>query len=255
TYVCLFLLLLYILSLFVDSSNSIPAPQNLTIESFNFKNKLRWSPVNSGSVSYTVEFSVKGPDIWEEDKNCVNIKKLECDFVPGKDFYIIIFRVRAQQGKLKSNWTETPPFYVKNDTTLGPPKNINISARADSLIISFDHPFKYTATSSPFEYFIYYWDNSTKTNAMSFSFADTSILYITLIFGFVVFILIAVFLCLMAVRKYEDAIKSLWRPPLTIPLHFEEDLQNFQIITVKFMNNPEEEHWDTLSVVSNAEES
>ncbi|XP_066475874.1 interferon gamma receptor 2 isoform X2 [Tiliqua scincoides] len=292
----LLLLLLWRRAAWAESSHSIPVPQNLTIESYNCQNKLRWSPVNTvnSSVSYTVESSLKGLEHWEEVVNCTNITKPECDFEEVK-FYIINLRVRAQQGELKSNWTMTPPFQVEGNTTLGPPKNINISARANSLFISFEQPFK--EPSLFFEYIIYYWDNSSKTNhtletthtevtlknlkqrtvyclQIKAVFASnfkgqlsapycketavtdaTRILYVTLIFGFVVFILFAVFLCLMAVRKYQDAIKSLWRPPLAIPFHFEEDLQNSQIVFAEFKNSAGEEHWDTLSVISNAEES
>lgn len=285
-----------------ESFHFIPDPRNLTIESYNFQNKLRWSPVNTtnSSVSYTVEsrVNIESGGSWEEVVNCTNITKPECDFVPERDFYIINLRVRAQQGELKSNWTMTPPFQVQENTTLGPPKNINISAKANSLLINFDHPFKHTAPSSFFEYIIYYWDNATKTNLTlntthtsvslknlmertiyclqiktmfknksnfkgqlsapyckeTTSTDATRILYITLIFGFVIFIPIAAFLCLMAVRKYQDAIKSLWRPPLTIPFHFEEDLQNSQLGLAEF-NSAREEHCDTLSVISNEEES
>ncbi|XP_061483747.1 interferon gamma receptor 2 [Rhineura floridana] len=286
-----------------ESSFFLSAPQNLTIQSYNFDNVLKWSPVKgiNGSVSYSVEWRfehiLNGKENWEK-VNCTSITKPECDFNHGKDHYIIILRVRAEQGELKSAWTETSLFQARSNTILGPPRAINISSEGNILHVSFLPPFEHIGKPVDFEYIIYFWEksisqkltNSGKNRRKTFrdlkertvycfqvqavllrinltgqrsepycketTVTDaTRILYVSLIYGSAVFALIAIFGCMIVIRKYRHIIKSLWKPPLTIPSHYEEDLQNIQMITVEeFQNCAGEDYWDSVSEISNAEQ-
>ncbi|XP_044297624.1 interferon gamma receptor 2 [Varanus komodoensis] len=282
-----------------ESSVFLPAPQNLTITSYNFRNTLRWSPVNgiNGTVSYNVEFC------WDTEQhckktNCTNTTKPECDF-DNKHFHTVILRVRAQQGKLKSAWTKTASFQPKRDTVLGPPRSITIVTEPGLLVVRFLPPFDHTSNFTAFGYSIDYWDSSTHeimtkyTDDLEYSFTDlkerteycfqikailvqdkrpgqksdrhckqtatsvaTTIISVTLIFGCVIFIYVAIFLCLIVIRKYRSKIKIFWQAPLTIPSHYEEDLKNSEMIMDEELQNcAGEDTWDTLSVITNAEQS
>ncbi|XP_053161034.1 interferon gamma receptor 2 isoform X1 [Hemicordylus capensis] len=281
-----------------ESSAFLPAPQNLTIQSYNFRSVLKWSPVNgiNGSVLYNVQYRISVL-MWA-DVNCTNITKPECDFFFPMNHRIIL-RVRAEQGELKSAWTEAPPFRALTNTTLGPPRAINVSPEGNRLFISFLPPSNHTTDYFHVVYFINYWDNSTnekfkystKSTVTTLTLKEgtmyclqiqavlmeelkgqlsetyckkttitgaTRILYAIMIFGGVMFVVILVFLCLWSIQKYQNTIKSLWHPPLTIPSHYEEVLQNPQMATVEeFKNSAGEDPWhvDTLSIISNAEQN
>ncbi|XP_063161490.1 interferon gamma receptor 2 [Candoia aspera] len=275
-------------------SLSLPAPQNLTIRSYNFQNVLSWSPVKgiSGPVFYSVQRCLQSDQRWEK-VNCTDITEPECDFDHIKDFYRIILRVRAEQGKLKSEWTEAPVFIAKRHTILGPPRAINVTSEANSILLSFLPPFDQRSNFSSFEYTIY-WENSTDKSlvimntihrlknlkertmycfriqatlselkgeksgiycAKTTITEGTRILFGTLILGFVVLVLVLIFVLLITIRKYSSIIKSFWQPPLTIPSHYEEDLNDPQMITIEeFQNCAGEDHVDIISIISRAEE-
>ncbi|KAG8136558.1 hypothetical protein E2320_005126 [Naja naja] len=124
-------------------SLSLPAPQNLTIKSYNFQNVLSWSPVRgiNGPVFYSVQWCFKHDQTWKK-VNCRDITKPECDFETKKDIFEIILRVRAEEGNLKSEWTKTLPFAANKDTIIGPPKEINVTSETNSILISFLPPLR-----------------------------------------------------------------------------------------------------------------
>uniref|UniRef100_A0A8D0L8E8 Tissue factor n=1 Tax=Sphenodon punctatus TaxID=8508 RepID=A0A8D0L8E8_SPHPU len=161
----LLLLLLAELPAAAESLLWLPAPQNVTVQSYNFQNVLRWAPVkvNNGSVVYSVEYRTLSSPVWEE-VNCTNITKTECDFTSSniRNYYSVNFRVRAQQGHVKSDWVVTPRFFqAEKDTVLGPPRAISVTSGADSLVISYLPPFKEKETSYfTFTYYVYFWEAS-----------------------------------------------------------------------------------------------
>uniref|UniRef100_J3RZS7 Interferon gamma receptor 2 n=1 Tax=Crotalus adamanteus TaxID=8729 RepID=J3RZS7_CROAD len=275
-------------------SLSLPAPQNLTIKSYNFQNVLRWSPVKgiNGPVFYSVQRRFRYSDRTWEKVNCIDIMKPECDFESIKDFYGIILRVRAEESNLKSEWTETRLFVALEDTIIGPPRAINVTSAANSIIISFLPPFEKRSNFSSFVYTIY-WENSKNVSltmntvyrlkdlkerttycfriqaslndlkgeksgiycAKTTITEGTRILHCILIFGFVFSILTSLFLLLITIRKYPDKIKSFWQPPPTIPSHYEEDLNDSQMITIEeFQSAAGEDPWDIISITSKAED-
>ncbi|XP_077198713.1 interferon gamma receptor 2 [Paroedura picta] len=296
-----------------NSSFHLPAPQNVTIASYNFQNILKWSPatgINSSTVTYRVEYQTKSYPVWAEVKS-QNITKHEYDFTNEvKEFTEVIFHVRTEQGELTSHWVESPFFLATRQTILGPPREIAARVEANSIIVSYKAPFDYNATFFVFDYLIIYWEKSTDKNlppsdkmikqktektrntkcslvklkemteycfkiqavllgkgsrGLQGHFSDihcektyltetSRILSITLPFIFAVGVLIIIFFCLMVILKHQNRIKYLWRPPLTIPLHYEEDLQNPQMTVVEeFKNCAGEEHWNSVSVISSVE--
>ncbi|XP_070800439.1 interferon gamma receptor 2-like [Pituophis catenifer annectens] len=274
-------------------SFSLPPPQNLKIKSYNFQNVLSWSPVKgiNGPVFYSVQRRLNYTQTWKK-VNCRDITKPECDFQSISDFFGIILRVRAEEGNLKSEWTETSSFVAKQDTIIGPPREINVTSEANSILISFLPPFEKRSNFSSFDYTIY-WENSAdkslimntvhrfknlkeKTTycfriqarlynregeksgiycAMTTITEGTRMLYCILILISVFAILALVFSLLMIIRKYLNIIKSFWQPPLTIPSHYAEDLNDPQMITIEeFQNSAGEDPWDIISVTSKAED-
>uniref|UniRef100_A0A670XR85 Interferon gamma receptor 2 n=1 Tax=Pseudonaja textilis TaxID=8673 RepID=A0A670XR85_PSETE len=274
-------------------SLSLPAPQNLTIKSYNFQNVLSWSPVRgiNGPVIYSVQWCLEYDQIWKE-VNCRDITKPECDFESKKDIFAVIFRVRAEEGNLKSEWTKTLPFVANKDTIIGPPREISVTSQANSILISFLPPFEKRSNFSSFDYTIY-WENSADTSPITTTVhrfknlkerttycfriqarlherkgeksgiycakttitERTRILNCLLILASVFLMLALVFSLLIIIRKYPNIIKSFWQPPLTIPSHYAEDLNDPQMITIEeFQNSAGENPWDIISVTSKAEE-
>ncbi|KAF7251036.1 Interferon gamma receptor 2 [Varanus komodoensis] len=250
-----------ILNKSLESSVFLPAPQNLTITSYNFRNTLRWSPVNgiNGTVSYNVEFC------WDTEQhckktNCTNTTKPECDF-DNKHFHTVILRVRAQQGKLKSAWTKTASFQPKRDTVLGPPRSITIVTEPGLLVVRFLPPFDHTSNFTAFGYSIDYWDSSTHeimtkyTDDLEYSFTDLKE-RTEYCFQIKAILVQDKRPGQKIIRKYRSKIKIFWQAPLTIPSHYEEDLKNSEMIMDEELQNcAGEDTWDTLSVITNAEQS
>ncbi|XP_008163485.2 interferon gamma receptor 2 isoform X1 [Chrysemys picta bellii] len=164
-----------------ESPLQLPAPQNVTIYSYDYQNLLRWAPVkvDNGSVLYTVQYStpvsclstvtnVRCPrgneenrmacDCWEEI-NCTNITKTECNFTHPKikSFWTITLRVRAELGQVKSDWVETNKFFADQNTTIGPPVIVNVDSTPDSLFLNFSPNVK----EDNLQYLVRYWEKST----------------------------------------------------------------------------------------------
>nr|XP_020651922.1 interferon gamma receptor 2 isoform X1 [Pogona vitticeps] len=283
--------LMLLLSAPAPESSVLPAPQNVRIESYNFKHVLRWSPVQNinGTVLSSIQRRVQSVEHWE-DMNCTNIMKHECVF-DTKPFCRIILRIRAEQGELRSAWSEAGPFQAAKDAILGPPRAINVTSEGNSILLRFLPP---TEHSMNFDYVIYYGEKSSSINQKIHR-QDTEIKFKNLkemteycfqvqatlenkegeisdlycketqttetsriisivgIFGSLVTLTVAIFLCLLAIRKYKSVIKSLWQPPLRIPSHYEEDLLNAgMVMEDQFRNCTENDHSDTVSVTSNA---
>nr|XP_056714194.1 interferon gamma receptor 2 [Euleptes europaea] len=293
-----------------ESSFLLPAPQNVSIVSYNFQSTLKWSPVvgiNNSAVSYRVDYQPTSFDFWIE-VNSKNITKSEYDFTNDiKEHVKVTFRVRTEQGELKSDWVKTSPFRAGDQTILGPPREIDATVKANSILVSYKAPFDNNSTFFAFLYSISYWEKLTNkdpppldkmavvnTRNTKYKLANlmemteycfhilamlpekglqerrlsdtycrktsitetTKILWITLPIISVVVLLVIIFFCLTIMQKHQNIIKSLWRPPLTIPSHYEEDLQNPHMNVVQeFKNCAGEDHWDSVSVISSVEQN
>ncbi|XP_063303906.1 interferon gamma receptor 2-like [Pelobates fuscus] len=145
---CLLIALLY--GLGADPSlQLLPAPENVTIYSYNLQQDLRWEPVKESDpihpVTYTVQYELTS------EKNsyhnlCLNIIETHCNiskFTEIKIYFKIVLRVRAEQGNLTSKWTLTPTFQATRNTTIGPVKSLSLSAYPEehySLYVRFQNP-------------------------------------------------------------------------------------------------------------------
>ncbi|XP_048348856.1 interferon gamma receptor 2 [Sphaerodactylus townsendi] len=289
-----------------ESSFHLPAPQNVIIVSNNFQSTLKWSPVkgiNNSEVSYRVEYcSISFCPLQE---NSINTTKPEYYFTNDIRAHVkVIFRVRTEQGELKSDWVETPPFRATDKTILGPPREIDTAVEGNSILVSYKPPFDNNSTFFVFRYVIYYWKKLTNKDQpsedkvqvvetsntrhklanlmekteyciqiesvlpkqdlhgnLSYIYCKktslteaTKILTITLVA--LSFVVLFIFFFLMITLKHSNIIKSLCHPPLKIPLHYQEDLQNPRMgVDEEFKNSGGEEHWDSVSVISNVEQN
>ncbi|XP_074826657.1 interferon gamma receptor 2 isoform X1 [Natator depressus] len=306
-----------------ESSLQLPAPQNMTIYSYNYQNLLRWAPVkvHNGSVLYTVQYSTPvsclptvanarcprgneqnrmACDCWEEI-NCTNITKTECNFThPNiKSFWTITLRVRAELGQVKSDWVETNTFVADQNTTIGPPVIVNVDSTPDSLFLSFLPPVK----EDTLQYLVRYWEKSTNKQHETEWTKNTRIRLLNLKqlteycfqirakvhilhdnigplsktdchrtaasdatrAGFVVIIFVAAtitvvfsaIVCFLFIQKFHQVIKYWFQPPFKMPPHIEEYLKDPGMPVLEELQNncAEEDPWDSVSVVSNAEGS
>ncbi|XP_042722314.1 interferon gamma receptor 2 [Lagopus leucura] len=178
------LLLFFLLGMFLlgsarasgaEASPHLPAPKNVTIYSSNFRNSLRWSPVqvDGGSVSYTVQLKTGAYNHWSEI-NCTRIAQTECSFLQSAKArrWTIVLRVRAEMGPKTSAWVETDPFVAERNTTIGPPKVNSVIVSSDSLLISVAPPFGPEA-GYLFQYHVSYWENTTITTKKEIKTSDT----------------------------------------------------------------------------------
>ncbi|XP_065260961.1 interferon gamma receptor 2 isoform X2 [Emys orbicularis] len=285
-----------------ESPLQLPAPQNVTIYSYNYQNLLRWAPVkvDNGSVLYTVQYSTLAYD-WEEI-NCTNITKTECNFTHPKikSFWTITLRVRAELGQMKSDWVETNKFFADQNTTIGPPVIVNVDSTPDSVFLNFSPNVK----EDNLQYLVRYWEKSTnerhetewtkntrigllnlkqltvycfqiraklhllfndnigpfsKTDCHKTATSDgTRAGFVVIIFvAATVTVVILAIVCFLFIQKFHQVIKYWFQPPFKIPLHIEEYLQDPEMPVLEELQNncAEEDPWDSLSVVSNAEGS
>ncbi|OXB68648.1 hypothetical protein ASZ78_014295 [Callipepla squamata] len=148
-----------------ESYPELPAPKDVIVYSSNFRNSLRWSPVqvDEGPVSYTVQLKTGAFNLWSEI-NCTRISQTECNFLQSAKArrWTIVLRVRAEMGQRTSAWVETDPFVAERNTTIGPPKVNSVIASSDSLLVSVTPPFGPEA-GYLFQYHVSYWENATIT--------------------------------------------------------------------------------------------
>ncbi|POI33204.1 hypothetical protein CIB84_003046 [Bambusicola thoracicus] len=158
-----------------EASQHLPAPKDVMVYSSNFRNSLRWSPVevDGGSVSYTVQFKTGAYNKWSEI-NCTRITQTECSFLQSANVrrWTIFLRVRAEMGPRTSAWVETDPFVAERNTTIGPPKVNSVIVSSDSLLISVTPPFGPEA-GYLFQYHASYWENTTITTKKEIKTSDT----------------------------------------------------------------------------------
>ncbi|KAM4887510.1 interleukin-10 receptor subunit beta-like isoform 3-T3 [Thomomys bottae] len=115
----------------------VPPPENVRMNSVNFKNILQWeSPAfDKGNLTFTAQqkSSYRG-----FQNVCNSIISTQCDFVGLSKYGNYTLRVRAEFANEHSKWVAIP-FSPEDDTLLGPP-GIHIEAFADSLHMHFSAP-------------------------------------------------------------------------------------------------------------------
>ncbi|KAM4863353.1 interleukin-20 receptor subunit beta [Urocitellus parryii] len=144
--------------LFTDGVPSLPAPQNLSVNSTNMKHLLTWSPVilPGETVHYSVEYqgeyeSLYTSWIWIPTSWCTVIEEPNCDVtdditatVPYK------LRVRATLGSQTSAWSTLKHPFNRNSTILTPPR-MEVSKDGFHLVIELED------LGPQFEFLVAYW--------------------------------------------------------------------------------------------------
>ncbi|XP_019379435.1 PREDICTED: interferon gamma receptor 2, partial [Gavialis gangeticus] len=147
-----------------ESASQLPAPQNVTIDSRNLYNLLRWAPVQvkKGPVFYTVQYKTQSYDKWGEI-NCTHIAETKCNFTSTEiqSHWITFFRVRSELEDMQSDWVETNAFMAVKDTIVGPPTLKSVVSKPDSLLLNFLPPLRNVNLFFEVEYHVHYWEKST----------------------------------------------------------------------------------------------
>ncbi|KAG8538208.1 hypothetical protein GDO81_023103 [Engystomops pustulosus] len=97
--------LIILLCFWVPGFGKIPAPINVTMDSFNFRNILRWVQPDDlrGDVIYTVQSKIDTNSTTADYKTICVTHELQCDssVITTKSYV----RVKAQQNFTESEWT------------------------------------------------------------------------------------------------------------------------------------------------------
>ncbi|XP_077150051.1 interleukin-10 receptor subunit beta-like [Ranitomeya variabilis] len=124
----------------IPGFGKLPIPTNVTMESMNFRNILRWNrPAElGGNVNYTVQYKMDFSSERDDYKYiCERTHKQQCD--SSLITYKSYVRVRTELNSKQSDWVTIhfDPYY---QTIIGAP-NTTVSSRSGYLDVSFNGPF------------------------------------------------------------------------------------------------------------------
>ncbi|XP_036206932.1 interleukin-10 receptor subunit beta isoform X2 [Myotis myotis] len=153
--------------LLVTALGMVPPPENVRMNSVNFKNILEWeSPAfPNGTLTFTAQyFSYR-----KFQDRCVGTAATECDFSELSKYGDHTLRVRAELGDEHSDWVNVT-FCPIDDTAIGPP-GVQVEALANSLHIRFLAPrienehetWTMKNIYSAWLYHMQYWKNGSDT--------------------------------------------------------------------------------------------
>ncbi|XP_072542836.1 cytokine receptor family member b2 [Salminus brasiliensis] len=122
----------------------LPAPQNVTIVSFNLEHKLTWTPGpgTPAFAQFRVQKYTMKKHLWKPVLNCSDLRTGErCDLTNSlKDLYChYLVRVQAFSSDQESNWTSSKLFYPLWQTTLGPPE-VALTGCGNCLLLKLSRP-------------------------------------------------------------------------------------------------------------------
>ncbi|XP_064236173.1 interleukin-10 receptor subunit beta isoform X5 [Aotus nancymaae] len=151
--------------LLVSALGMVPPPENVRMNSVNFKNILQWeSPAfTKGNLTFTAQFQSYRTfqDI------CVSTTSTECDFSSISKYGDHTLRVRAEFADEHSDWVNIT-FCPVDDTIIGPP-GVQVEVLADSLHMRFLAPkieneyetWTMKNVYNSWTYNVQYWKNGT----------------------------------------------------------------------------------------------
>ncbi|XP_075398472.1 interferon gamma receptor 2 [Tenrec ecaudatus] len=154
-----------------DTRSQLPAPQNPKIHLYNAEQVLSWEPVtlsnasSSDSVVYRVQYKYSNSE-WDDLTQVDCTRTPVCNFTAASHWqgfprhFNVSLRVRAELGDLVSAWAAVPWFQHYRNVTIGPPENINVSTKEDSLTVWISTPFVIDTSMVAFQYYVYYWDEA-----------------------------------------------------------------------------------------------
>ncbi|XP_053420793.1 interleukin-10 receptor subunit beta isoform X1 [Nycticebus coucang] len=151
--------------LLVSALGMVPPPENVRMNSVNFKNILQWkSPAfPKGNLTFTAQYQSyrKFQDV------CTRAASTECDFSSLSKYGDHTLRVRAEFADEHSDWVNIT-FCPVDDTVIGPP-GMHVEMHADSLHMRFsapqieNEPETWTMKNiyDSWAYNVQYWKNGT----------------------------------------------------------------------------------------------
>nr|XP_002721340.2 interleukin-10 receptor subunit beta [Oryctolagus cuniculus] len=151
--------------LLVSALGMVPPPENVRINSVNFKNILQWeSPAfPKGNLTFTAQYL----SYRRFQDMCKGTAKTECNFSSLSKYGDHTLRVRAEFAEEHSDWVQVG-FCPVDDTIIGPPR-MQVEALADSLHLRFsappieNEPETWTMRNiyNSWAYHVQYWKNGT----------------------------------------------------------------------------------------------
>uniref|UniRef100_A0A0P6K3L5 Interleukin-10 receptor subunit beta n=1 Tax=Heterocephalus glaber TaxID=10181 RepID=A0A0P6K3L5_HETGA len=151
--------------LLASALGMVPPPQNVRMNSVNFKNILQWdSPAfPKGNLTFTAQYhSYK-----KFQEVCKSTASTECDFSNLSKYGDHTLRVRAELAEEHSDWVNIT-FCPVDDTVIGPPV-VHVEALADSLQMRLlapqieNEPYTWTMRKiyDSWVYNVQFWKNGT----------------------------------------------------------------------------------------------
>uniref|UniRef100_A0A8C5MDW4 Tissue factor n=1 Tax=Leptobrachium leishanense TaxID=445787 RepID=A0A8C5MDW4_9ANUR len=155
---------LFLLSfIFIPAFGILPKPRNVTVDSVNFRNILRWSmPGGDRNRPYTYRTQYKLNVSYSTFRNICISDFPECDFSDVQ--YESVLRVRAEIGQEVSKWSKAN-FDPYTQTILTAP-DVKVSPRGGTLDVTFTGPNKESDGSTlkgvygGWHYRLLYWKES-----------------------------------------------------------------------------------------------
>lgn len=155
-----------------DTPSQLPAPRNPKIHLYNTEQVLTWEPGapdwDARPVVYEVQLKYASSE-WRNATpsylpgvNCTGISVRRCNFtgIPEgfSTHFNVSLRVRARLGDELSAWANAPWFQHYRNVTIGPPGDIWVTPRDNSLHVAFSPPFKIDGSLADFHYYAQYWE-------------------------------------------------------------------------------------------------
>ncbi|CAK6442107.1 unnamed protein product, partial [Pipistrellus nathusii] len=157
----------------------VPPPENVRMNSINFKNILEWeSPAfPNGTLTFTAQYL--GYRKFQD--RCAGTNATECDFSDLSKYGDHTLRVRAERGAEHSAWVNLS-FCPVDDTVIGPP-GMRVEALANSLHIHLLAPriekeraWTVKNIYSLWVYHVEYWKNGSDTKHLVTCYYDFEVL-------------------------------------------------------------------------------
>ncbi|KAK1797675.1 hypothetical protein P4O66_008043 [Electrophorus voltai] len=139
---CPFLFLLFLI--FCSVYCFLPAPQNVTVISFNLEHKLTWrlGPGSPPFVHFRVQVYRNKRKLWVPVSNCSDLQMGEpCDLTTSfKNVYgYHLAQVQSFTTDHESNWTSSKFFHPLLETTVGPPV-VSLTGCGNCLLLQLSPP-------------------------------------------------------------------------------------------------------------------
>lgn len=167
-------------SLSFSALGMIPPPENVRMNSVNFKNILQWEVPAFPKENLT--FTAQYESYWYFQDRCKNTASTHCDFSVLSKYGDHTVRVRTELADEHSEWVNVT-FCPVEDTVIGPPE-MQIESLADSLHMRFsapqieNEPETWTMKNiyNSWAYRVQYWKNGTKEKFQVTSQYDSEVL-------------------------------------------------------------------------------